>query len=44
MLLQSDQDNLILKTMPMFGSQRVDKNSPTPYSDATQVRRYIVFK
>lgn len=24
--------------IPMFGSQLVDKNSSTPYSDATQVR------
>lgn len=29
--------------LPMFGSQLVDKNSATPYSDATQVGLNIVF-
>lgn len=28
----------------MFGSQMVDKNSATPYSDATQVRRFWKLK
>lgn len=28
---------------PMFGSQLVDKNSLTPYSDATQVGFFISF-
>lgn len=26
-----------IKALPVFGSQLVDKNSATPYSDATQV-------
>lgn len=26
------------KPLPLFGSQLVDENSKTPYSDATQVR------
>lgn len=31
--------------MPLFGSQLIDLNSKTPYSDATQVRIifYVVF-
>lgn len=28
---------------PVFGSQLVDKNSATPYSDATQVGRFYLF-
>jgi hypothetical protein len=31
-------------TVPVFGSQLVDKNSITPYSDATQVSYYIFFQ
>lgn len=27
--------------LPLFGSQLVDKNSSTPYSDATQVGRWF---
>lgn len=27
--------------VPVFGSQLVDKNSSTPYTDATQVSRYF---
>lgn len=27
---------------PLFGSQLVDKNSSTPYSDATQVGRWFL--
>lgn len=34
----SDSSDVTLVEQPLFGSQLVDENSPTPYSDATQVR------
>lgn len=36
-MVPSQQDSSSNSGIPMFGSLLVDKNSPTPYSDATQV-------
>lgn len=33
----SRSDSPTSSGLPMFGSQLIDKNSATPYSDATQV-------
>ncbi|XP_060848808.1 uncharacterized protein DDB_G0271670-like [Rhopalosiphum padi] len=36
-IIDSSSDNTLAQ--PMFGSQLVDENSPTPYSDATQTKK-----
>lgn len=40
----SEMEITALNMMPKFGSQLVDKNSATPYSDATQVSYLFYFK
>lgn len=40
----SRSDSPTSSGLPMFGSQLVDKNSSTPYSDATQVRNSQLLK
>lgn len=39
----SRSDSPTSSGLPMFGSQLVDKNSSTPYSDATQVFAHFLF-
>lgn len=36
-IISRDESDVVVER-PLFGSQLVDENSPTPYSDATQVR------
>ncbi|KAH0954970.1 hypothetical protein HN011_001597 [Eciton burchellii] len=38
-MVPSQQDSSSSSAIPMFGSLLVDKNSPTPYSDATQTKK-----
>lgn len=40
-MVPQQQDSPSSSGMPLFGSLLVDKNSSTPYSDATQVKRYF---
>lgn len=40
----SDSSDTTMTEQPLFGSQLVDENSPTPYSDATQVLLEKKFK
>lgn len=42
-MVPQQQDSPSSSGIPMFGSLLVDKNSTTPYSDATQVRITIFF-
>lgn len=35
--------NVLQQNGPLFGSQLVDKNSSTPYTDATQVSHHNTF-
>ncbi|XP_020709655.2 transcription factor sem-2 [Athalia rosae] len=38
-MVPQQQDSPSSSGIPLFGSQLVDKNSPTPYSDATQTKK-----
>lgn len=40
--INRDDSSDTTSDQPLFGSQLVDENSPTPYSDATQVRVFVV--
>ncbi|KAF7384388.1 hypothetical protein HZH66_012638 [Vespula vulgaris] len=42
-MVPQQQDSPSSSGIPMFGSLLVDKNSATPYSDATQVRTHSLF-
>lgn len=41
-MVPQQQDSPSSSGIPLFGSQLVDKNSVTPYSDATQVS-FIIY-
>lgn len=40
--MESTRSETPTSGLPLFGSQLVDKNSSTPYSDATQVGRWFL--